>query len=109
MNDGGFSRSRRPLEASRTAWSRHEKVGRDRMAQQFLISSGSVDITPRRPLMLGGFNKRTAPFTSVASRFEANVLLLRGESSSVTIVSTDSLYPGETLRAQLIKNLGLGN
>jgi len=77
------------------------------MAQQFLISSGSVDITPRRPLMLGGFNKRTAPFTSVASRLEANVLLIRGESSSVTIVSTDLLYPGETLRAQLIENLDL--
>jgi hypothetical protein len=77
------------------------------MVQEFLISSGSVDITPRRPVMLGGFNKRTAPFTSVASRLEANVLLIRGASSSVTIVSTDLLYPGETLRAQLIRNLGL--
>jgi len=79
------------------------------MAQEFLISSGSVDITPRRPVMLGGFNKRTAPFTSVASRLEANVLLIRGESSSVTIVSTDLLYPGETLRAQLLGNLGLAD
>src|ERR1700678_1395612 len=77
------------------------------MAQEFLISSGSVDITPRRPLMLGGFYKRTAPFTSVASRLEANVLLIRGPSSSVTIVSTDLLYVGETLRAQLVKNLRL--
>jgi neutral ceramidase len=77
------------------------------MAQEFLISSGSVDITPRRPLMLGGFNKRTAPFTSVASRLEANALLIRGPSSSVTIVSTDLLYPGETLRAQLLNNLRL--
>jgi hypothetical protein len=77
------------------------------MAQEFMISSGSVDITPRRPVMLGGFNKRTAPFTSVASRLEANVLLIKGASSSVTIVSTDLLYPGETLRAQLIRNLSL--
>ena len=77
------------------------------MAQEFLISSGSVDITPRRPVMLGGFNKRTAPFTSVASRLEANVILIKGASSSVTIVSTDLLYPGETLRAQLVRNLGL--
>src|ERR1700686_4799580 len=77
------------------------------MAQEFLISSGSVDITPRRPAMLGGFNKRTAPFTSVASRLEANVILIKGPSSSVTIVSTDLLYPGETLRAQLLKNLEL--
>jgi len=77
------------------------------MAQEFQILSGSVDITPRRPVMLGGFNKRTAPFTSVASRLEANVLVIRGASSSVTIVSTDLLYPGETLRTQLVKNLGL--
>ena len=55
------------------------------MAQEFLISSGSVDITPRRPVMLGGFNKRTAPFTSVASRLEANVILIKGASSSVTM------------------------
>src|ERR1700724_4275381 len=79
------------------------------MTQKFLISSGSVDITPRRPVMLGGFNKRTAPFTAVASRLEANVILIRGASSNVTIVSTDLLYPGETLRAQLIENLGLAD
>src|ERR1700719_5036010 len=79
------------------------------MTQKFLISSGSVDITPRRPVMLGAFNKRTAPFTSVASRLEANVLIIRGASSSVTIVSTDLLYPGEALRDQLIENLGLGD
>jgi len=79
------------------------------MPQKFLISSGSVDITPRRPMTLGGFNKRTAPFTSVASRLEANVLLIRGESSSLTIVSTDLLYPGETMRAQLIRDLSLSD
>ena len=77
------------------------------MTQKFLISSGSVDITPRRPVMLGGFNKRTAPFTSVASRLEANVLIVRGASSRVIVVSTDLLYPGETLRNQLVTNLGL--
>ena len=77
------------------------------MIQKFLISSGTVDITPRRPVMLGGFNKRTAPFTSVASRLEANVILIRGASSRLIIVSTDLLYPGETLRKQLVRNLGL--
>jgi hypothetical protein len=77
------------------------------MADQFPISSGSIDITPRRPVMLGGYHKRTAPFTAIAARLEANVLLIKSASSSVTIVSTDLLYPGETLRAQLIENLGL--
>jgi hypothetical protein len=79
------------------------------MPQEFLISSGSVDITPRRPVMLGGYYKRTAPFTSVASRLEANVLIIKGVSSRVLIVSTDLLYPGETLRAELVQNLGLAD
>jgi neutral ceramidase len=84
-------------------------VGRGPIPQEFLISSGSVDITPRRPVMLGGYYKRTAPFTSVASSLEANVVLIRGASSSVTIVSCDLLYPGETLRSKLLKNLGLAD
>src|SRR5260370_24717308 len=79
------------------------------MAQEFLISSGTVDITPHRPVMLGGYNKRTAPFTAIAGRLEANVLLIKGPSSRVMIVSTDLLYPGETLRDRLIENLGLGD
>jgi len=77
------------------------------MAQEFLISSGSVDITPRRPVTLGGFSKRMAPYTGITSPLEANVMLIKGPSSSVTIVSVDLLYPGATLRNQLIQNLGL--
>ncbi len=79
------------------------------MAGEFLISSGSVDITPRRPVMLGGYNKRTAPFTAIAGNLETNVILIKGPSSRVVIVSTDLLYPGETLRAYLLKNLGLAD
>jgi len=79
------------------------------MAEEFLISSGCADITPRRPVMLGGYNKRTAPFTAIAGRLEANVLVIKGPSSRVVIVSTDLLYPGETLRSHLVKNLGLAD
>ncbi|HWN58437.1 MAG TPA: hypothetical protein VNO74_10075, partial [Methylomirabilota bacterium] len=79
------------------------------MAVEFLISSGCADITPRRPVMLGGYNKRTAPFTAIAGRLEANVLVIKGPSSRVAIVSTDLLYPGETLRSHLVKNLGLAD
>ena len=92
-----------------TTPSRRENVGPDRMAEEFLISAGAVDITPRRPMMLGGYNKRTEPFTAIAGRLEANVVVIRSRSSSVTIISTDLLYPGETLRAHLIENLGLAD
>jgi hypothetical protein len=77
------------------------------MAQPPLISSGTVDIAPQRPLMLGGFAKRSAPFRGIADRLEANVLVVRGVSSRAVIVTTDLLYPGETLRALLLENLGL--
>src|ERR1700687_5845165 len=79
------------------------------MAVEFLISSGCADITPRRPVMLGGYNKRTAPFPASAARLEANVILIKGPSSRVVIVSTDLLYPGETLRAHLLENLELAD
>ncbi len=77
------------------------------MAQPPLNSSGTIDNAPQRPLMLGGFAKRTAPFRGVADRLEANVLVVRGVSSRAVIVTTDLLYPGETLRALLLENLGL--
>lgn len=92
-----------------TTHSRREReiVGADRLADEFLISSGAIDITPLRPVMLGGYHKRTAAFTAIAGRLEANALRIKCGPSSVTIVSTDLLYPGETLRSLLETNLGL--
>jgi hypothetical protein len=70
------------------------------------FSAGTVDITPSRPLTLGGYDKRTGPATGIADRLEANVLLVRGQSSRVVIVSTDLLYPGAMLRAELLNAMG---
>jgi hypothetical protein len=71
------------------------------------IAAGSVDISPRRPVMLGGYERRTAPFKSIADPLEANVLQIEGDHQRVIIVSTDLLYPGQTLRAALLSNLGV--
>ena len=79
------------------------------MAQSPLISSGTVDITPQRPITLAGYAKRTAPFQGIADRLEANVLLVRGVSSRAVIVTADLLYPGETLRNLLLEHLGLAD
>jgi len=70
------------------------------------ISSGTVDITPERPLSLGGYAKRCSPFTGIADRLEANVLVLGGENSRAIVVSMDLLYPGEALRTSLSARLG---
>jgi len=71
------------------------------------ISAGTTDITPTKPLPLGGFAKRTAPFNRIASRLEANVLVLKRASSRVIFVSTDLLYPGNPLRARIAECLEL--
>ena len=84
-------------------------LGGNATAHTPLISAGTVDITPQRPLTLGGFAKRTAPFRGIADRLEANVLVVRGVSSRAVIVSTDLLYPGETLRGLLLENLGIAD
>jgi hypothetical protein len=77
------------------------------MDEGLAISAGTVDITPQWPAMLGGFDKRKVQFKSVADRLEANVLVIRNADSRVIIVSTDLLYPGETLRQQLLTSLDL--
>jgi hypothetical protein len=71
------------------------------------IAAGSVHISPRRPAMLGGYERRTAPFESIADPLEANVLQIEGDHQRATIVSTDLLYPGETLRALLLRSLAV--
>src|SRR5690348_4945227 len=85
----------------------HEQSERTAMNNRLAISAGTVDITPERPLMLGGYNKRTAPYTAVADRLEANVLTIHGDASRVIIVSTDLLYPGASLRKELLEALNL--
>ena len=69
------------------------------------IAAGSVHISPRRPAMLGGYERRTAPFKSIADPLEANVLQIEGEHQRATIISTDLLYPGENLRTFLLGSL----
>jgi len=71
------------------------------------IATGSVHISPRRPAMLGGYEMRTAPFKSIADPLEANVLQIEGDHQRATIVSTDLLYPGQTLRTLLLGRLAL--
>lgn len=76
------------------------------MDNELLIAAGTVDITPRRPIMLGGYAGRTTPFQGVATQLEANVLSITSASSRLLIVSTDLLYPGSILRAELLRELG---
>jgi hypothetical protein len=71
------------------------------------IAAGSVHISPLRPAMLGGYARRTAPFKSIADPLEANVLEIEGDHQRAIIVSTDLLYPGQTLRSLLLSSLAV--
>jgi hypothetical protein len=71
------------------------------------IAAGSIHISPRRPAMLGGYERRTAPFKSIADPLEANVLQIEGDHQRAIIVSTDLLYPGQTLRSLLLESLSV--
>jgi hypothetical protein len=75
------------------------------MDRDVAIAAGSADITPTNPVILGGYNKRMAPFTAIADRLEANALVIEGGGRKALIVSTDLLYPGELLRKGLLEAL----
>lgn len=62
-------------------------------------TAGTVDITPDRALPLAGSEIRTAAFTRVADRLEANALVLRHEGPPVVFVTADLMFVGEELRA----------
>ena len=57
-----------------------------------------MDITPDRPLRLGGYAARTLLSEGVKDRLEANILTLGRGETSVILVSLDLLYPGDRLR-----------
>jgi hypothetical protein len=66
------------------------------------IVASTVDITPRHPVVVGGY-MGGAPLSEVAERLEANLVVLRSDSDPepVVIISLDLLYPGRILRSAL--------
>src|SRR5690242_17722719 len=71
------------------------------------FSTGYVSIAPEKPVQLGGYADRSAPFTSIADPVEANILLLHSEQQGMICVSLDLLYAGDRLRTELQRLLNL--
>lgn len=63
----------------------------------FRFAGASADITPAWPVPLAGYLGRSAAFTAVASRLEANVVLLATDGARVLFVALDVLYAGPAL------------
>lgn len=71
------------------------------------LATGYVSIAPGKPVQLGGYADRTAPFTKVADPIEANILLLGSREQRLICVTLDLLYPGDRLRAELQRLLNI--
>ncbi|MEP2735218.1 MAG: hypothetical protein ABJP34_02885 [Erythrobacter sp.] len=69
------------------------------------MRAASTDITPVSPSALFGRIGRTGDFTHVASRLEANCLLIEnGKGSPAATIAIDSLYPSQSL-IDAVRNL----
>jgi len=72
-----------------------------------MFSFASADITPHRPVPLGGYGWRTSEYAGIADPLEANFVVIRQGEREVVLVTADLLYCGEDLRRALLERLGL--
>jgi hypothetical protein len=69
------------------------------------IAVKTVDITPIRPVGLGGFAGRLGPYRLVADDLALTVLVLRQVDAVVAIVSADVLFFDDAMREGLLRRL----
>ena len=73
--------------------------------------TGSIDITPSKPVSMGGWMGYRESSSAIGSRIEGNIVVLR-DKDAVAFVSIDALYVGALLRNALQKvaqNYGLSD
>lgn len=60
------------------------------------ISTGSIDITPQKPIPLFGFAERSGVFSKIKDNLEINLSVLRIQDSVILLYSVDTLFvPGD--------------
>jgi hypothetical protein len=76
------------------------------------LTAGSIDITPKRPAPLAGWQDRTEVYERVADPLEINGILFRDADIAALVLSVDALYVGapvlQTIEDQL-ERVGLAN
>lgn len=75
-------------------------------ATTFLVSSGSVDITPGKNLHLSGYVSRRERAQGAADHIEANGILISDGISRIVIISVDTLFVGDAVRQGVLNKLG---
>jgi hypothetical protein len=76
---------------------------------EIMFAAGTADIMPTDPLPLGGYDRRTSPYQSIAEPLEANVLVSDAGQGEFVVVTLDLLYPGEVLRDRILQKAGLAH
>jgi hypothetical protein len=76
------------------------------MFDGYSVASGSVDITPQRPIPLAGYATLRKPtFDRVADPLEANVVILRSCADTIVLIALDLMYVGGYLQDEILKAL----
>lgn len=70
-----------------------------------LVGTARVDITPRRPVMLGGFGQRTEPATEVHDPVEAVALFVEQAGERVVLITADLIAVPGPLAAEVVAAL----
>lgn len=73
------------------------------MPPSLALYAAVVDLTPRRPLPMGGYEGPPRLTRSTHGRLEANLLVLGEDDDAVVIVSLDTLFAGRDLTARIVE------
>lgn len=72
------------------------------MQSVFPAATAVVDLTPTRPVPMGGFSPPERLCRSTEGRLEANILALGEGSDTIVVVSLDALFVGVTVRDRIL-------
>lgn len=70
------------------------------------ISTAVVDLTPRRPVPMGGFSGPERLSIATEGRLEANIVAVGEDKTATVFVSLDTLFVGAALRDSIIRDCG---
>ena len=69
------------------------------------VTSDSIDITPRRPLPLAGYENRRGVSEAVNDPLELNAVLLRTHQGDIAILTADLLFVTAELKRRILDSL----
>lgn len=67
------------------------------------LSAATIDLTPDRPLPMGGFHGAERLSRETSGRLEANLLVLGTGATAIVMIAIDTLFAGADLTERLIK------